>query len=82
MVWDDDWLPGPTLSEHLSTKLLTWNHLDGRVHLLPVLSALELPVQDEVAVISDHWTLRGRQTHGQMTAHAKPSEPLSNRATM
>lgn len=45
------------------TKLLTWNHLDGRVDLLPVLNALKLPVQDEVAVISDHWTLRDRQTH-------------------
>lgn len=77
MIWDDDWL---TLNAQLSTKLLTWNHLDGRVDFLPVLSALKLPVQDEVAVISDHWTLRDR--HGQMTARTKPSAPLSNTATM
>lgn len=37
---------------------LTWDHLDGRVHLRPVLSAVELPVEDEVAVVGDHGALR------------------------
>lgn len=40
-----------------SGEVLTWNHLDGRVHLPPVLSAVKLPVQDEVAVVGDHGSL-------------------------
>lgn len=39
-------------------ELLTWDHLDGRVHLRPVLSAVKLPVEDEVAVVGDHGALR------------------------
>lgn len=42
------------------SRLLTWNHLDRRVDFLPVLSALKLPVQDEVAVVSDDRPLRVR----------------------
>lgn len=40
-----------------SGRVLTWNHLDGGVHLPPVLSAVKLPVQDEVAVVGDHGPL-------------------------
>lgn len=40
---------------------LTWDHLDGGVHLPPVLSAVELPVQEEVAVVGDHGPLREQQ---------------------
>lgn len=41
-----------------SGAALTWDHLDGGVHLPPVLGALELPVQDEVAVVRDDGPLR------------------------
>lgn len=41
---------------------LTWDHLDGGVDVLPVLSFLKLPVQDEVAVVSDDGTLRAEKT--------------------
>lgn len=40
------------------TAKLTWDHLDGSVDLLPVLSMLKLPVENEVAVISHHGALK------------------------
>lgn len=58
--WQDT--PSPNLNLFITRELLTWNHLDRGVDFLPVLSVLKLPVQDEVAVVSDHRTLRDRQT--------------------
>lgn len=58
------WLAGRirrTKPRAVVCQLLTWNHLDCRVDFLPVLSVLKLPVQDEVAVVSDHRTLRARK---------------------
>ena len=42
---------------------LTWDHLNVPVHLLPVLDALKLPVQDEVPVVRDDGTLIRRVHH-------------------
>lgn len=52
-----------TQSERVNREFLTWNHLDRSVDFLPILWALKLPVQDKVAVVGDHRTLRD----GQMT---------------
>lgn len=52
----------PSSSTSSPPQLLTWDHLDGGVDVLPVLSFLKLPVQDEVAVVSDDGTLRAEKT--------------------
>lgn len=64
--WQDT--PSPNLNLFITRELLTWNHLDRGVDFLPVLSVLKLPVQDEVAVVSDHRTLRDRQTDATQTS--------------
>lgn len=61
--WQDTPSPNPNCT--VLRQLLTWNHLDCGVDFFPVLSVLKLPVQDEVAVVSDDRTLRARQTESE-----------------